>query len=358
MNASGVHHPIDPPRGLVADANRAVKRFAKRTLTSRWVSAAWAPFIRDCVTFVMLHRFAEPDYGLLGHERRAFKRVLEQLRRHRYAMLSVDEAVRRLMEGVDLPARSVVFTMDDGYRGALEQCADLFMAYDCPLTIFVSTGFIDGSCWLWWDQIEYICLTSSQKRLQQRWGAHTIELDLRDRRATILSLLHASEWCKTLPDDEKWQFIRSLARTAEVEIPDRAPPQYAPASWEELRALEKWGFSIGPHSVTHPVLPKTTDDKAQWEITESWRRVQQELTRPVPVFAYPNGSYGSREVDLVSALQFRAAVTTRGAYASGAVRSAPFEIPRFGYPELPEMLLMITSGLRGASLTFSGRTSL
>jgi peptidoglycan/xylan/chitin deacetylase (PgdA/CDA1 family) len=354
MNASGVHHPIDRPRGIVADANRAVKRLAKRTLTSRLASVAWAPFIRDCVTFVMLHRFAEPEYGLYGHDRKAFTQTLEQLRRHRYAMLSVDEAVRRLTEGTGFPKRSVVFTMDDGYRGALEQCADLFQAYDCPLTIFVASGFVDGSCWLWWDQIEYVCLTACRQMLRQNWGSRTIELDLSDRRAAILSLLRTTEWCKTLPDEEKWQFIKCLARTAAVELPERAPPQYAPVTWRELRALEARGFSVGAHTVTHPILPKTTDDQAQGEIIESWQRVRQELTRPLPVFAYPNGSYGTREIEILAMLDFRAAVTTRGAYASAERNMARFEIPRFGYPERPETLLMLTSGFRGIGQMLRG----
>jgi len=172
----------------------------------------------------------------------------------------------------------------------------------------------------------------------------------------MLSLLRVSEWCKTLPDLEKWQFIRCLARTAEVEIPERPPAQYAPLSWAELRAHEAKGFTVGPHTVTHPILPKTSDDDAQWEIAESWQRLRQEITRPVPVFAYPNGAYGTREMGILSALGLRAAVTTRGAYASRDLRNSPFEIPRFGYPELPEMLLMITSGLRGVSLALRGKT--
>jgi peptidoglycan/xylan/chitin deacetylase (PgdA/CDA1 family) len=352
MNASGVHHPIDRPHGLVADASRAVRRLAKRTLTSRWVSKAWAPLIRDRVTFVMLHRFAEPDRGILGHDREDFRKVLEQLRRQRYALLSLEDAVQRLLDGKGFPTRSVVFTMDDGYQGSLEQCADLFQAYDCPLTIFVATGFLDGACWLWWDQIEHICVTSGRRALEQQWAPRTIRFDLSDRRNTILSLLRAAEWCKSLDDDEKWEFIRRLARTAEVELPQQPPAKYAPISWKELRSLEARGFSVGPHTVTHPILPKTSDERARWEISESWRRVRQELAHPLPVFAYPNGSYGARAVEIVSALGLRAAMTTRGAYASSLdVRNARFEIPRFGYPELPEMMLMITSGLRSIGLS-------
>ncbi len=359
MNVSGIHHPIDRPRHSPLNTfKRTVKEAVKQTVISRWMSSAWTPLIRDRAPFVMLHRFAEPEHGLFGHDRTLFRRALERLRRDGYAMLTVTEAVHRLTEGRGFPRRSVVFTMDDGYRGALEQSVDLFQAYDCPLTVFVTTGFVDGSCWLWWDQIEYVCLGSRRTSIDVGWNDSIVRLELGDHRTTIDTLLQTCAWCKTLPDEEKWRFIRSLADAAEVEIPARAPAQYAPLTWSEMRALEGKGIAFGPHTVTHPILPKVDDRQAEWEIAESCARVRGELARPVEVFAYPNGAYGSRETDILARVGMQGAVTTRGAYASSAetdVASASrFAIPRFGYPETPDALVMITSGFRSIGLSFAG----
>ena len=51
--------------------------------------------------------------------------------------------------------RAVAFTMDDGYEDQGEIAA-LFGRFDCPVTIFLTTGFIDGSVVLWWDQLAEI----------------------------------------------------------------------------------------------------------------------------------------------------------------------------------------------------------
>jgi peptidoglycan/xylan/chitin deacetylase (PgdA/CDA1 family) len=245
--------------------------------------------------------------------------------------------------------------MDDGYRGAIEQCEDLLRAYDCPLTVFLPTGFIDGTCWLWWDQIEFVCLASGRASFDVPWNGSIFRLELRDRAAVIHSLLEICEWCKTLPDDEKWRFIRRLAEAAQVDIPRVAPPQYAPLTWPEARALEAKGVvSFGPHTVTHPMLPRTTDSASEWEITESWRRVRQELARPLPVFAYPNGAHGQREIDVLARLGLEAGVTTRGDYAAPTMSAgtrARFELPRFGYPEAPDPMLMIASGFKSIELS-------
>jgi peptidoglycan/xylan/chitin deacetylase (PgdA/CDA1 family) len=359
MNYSGIDHPIDRPlQSPLNTFKRTVKQAVKQTVASRWMASAWTPLIRDRASFIMLHRFAESEHGLFGHDRELFRRALERLRHDGYAMLTVTDAVHRLNEGQGFPRRSVVFTMDDGYRGALEQSVDLFQAYDCPLTVFVTTGFIDGNCWLWWDQIEYVCLASRRTSIDVCWNDSIRHLDLRDRRTTINTLLQTCEWCKTLPDLEKWRFIRALSDAAEVEIPARAPAQYAPLTWSEMRALEGKGITFGPHTVTHPILSTVGDRQAVWEIEESCARVRAELAQPAEVFAYPNGVYGSREINALARVGIQGAVTTREGYASSAqaevANASRFVIPRFAYPDTPDALVLITSGFRSIELLRAG----
>ena len=359
MNVSGIYTPLDAPRGAVGAARRTVARTVARTLSARWLAPAWAPLARERVAFVTLHRFAEPEHGLFGHDRELFRRGLERLRKDRYALLAVDEAVRLLAEGARFPERAIVLTMDDGYRGALEQSADLLEAYDCPMTVFVPTGFIDGTTWLWWDQVEYACLTSGRPRLQVEWDDRTVDLDLSTKDAAIRTLFRVSGWCKTLPDADKWRFIRRLAEVAEVTLPEQAPPAYAPLSWDEMRAYESRGvIRFGPHTVTHPILPRVTDAAARWEIEESWARVRAELKAPVDVFSFPNGAHGRRELDILRGTTMAGAVTTRSAYAAApndAIAGAGrFEIPRFGYPEAPHLLCLIASGFKRVEQTIKG----
>ena len=362
MNVSGLYDPIDGPRG---GSLHAAKRTVARTLSANWLAPAWAPLARERVAFITLHRFAEPDLGLFGHDRELFRRGLERLRHDGYALMSVAEAARRLTEGLGFAKRTVVFTMDDGYRGALENSADLFAEYDCPLTVFLTSGFIDGTTWFWWDQVEHACLASGQPRLRMEWDGRVIDLDLGSRRAKITTLLDVCAWCKTLPDEEKWRFIRALADAAGVELTNEAPEAYAPLSWDEARTFESRGvIAFGPHTVTHPILPRTTDAQAAWEITESWARLRAELRSPVDVFSFPNGAYGERELRLLAGTSLRAAVTTvpaytgaRGVALSGVTR---FELPRFSYPEAPDPLCLIASGFRSVEMALGrwrGRTA-
>ena len=347
LNVSGIPDPLaGKPPGPVATAKRAIAR----TLSSRWMAPAWAAIAQDRVAFLTLHRFAEPEAGVYGHDPAILRLALERLRRERYDLIGVSEALHRLTERTGFRKRSVVFTMDDGYRGALDQCADIFLAYDCPLTVFLTTGFLDRTCWLWWDQIEYICLTSGRASFNVEFEGGPVHVNLSTDRATTLSVLAICDWCKSVADERKWRFIHCLAQAAEVALPEHAPTHYAPVSWSGARALEKKGFFFGPHTVTHPILPRTDDRQAEREINESWSRVRSELQSPVSVLSYPNGDYGPREVELLAESGLAAAVTTRPAYPTssrnGLGGERRFEIPRFGYPESPELLILVASGFR------------
>ena len=109
-------------------------------------------------------------------------------------------------------------------------------------------------------------------------------------------------------------------------------------------------MTFGPHSVTHPVLSRTTDEAAGYEIAESWARLRAEARNPVPIFCYPNGGwgdFGEREIAALHALGFMGALASEPGYASAwAFRRSEdnrFKVQRFGFPdELPHMVQYVS----------------
>jgi peptidoglycan/xylan/chitin deacetylase (PgdA/CDA1 family) len=167
-----------------------------------------------------------------------------------------------------------------------------------------------------------------------------------------------------VPDVVKHEAIESLAMAAAVELPADAPRQYAPMSWDELRAAERDGMSFGPHTVTHPILARATDVQARFELTESWHRLRAEARQPLPVFCYPNGrliDFSDREVATLRALEFTGAVVGESGYAErldaggGADGGDPFRVRRFAYTEQGRELLQIVSGVEHVNQMLRGR---
>jgi len=170
------------------------------------------------------------------------------------------------------------------------------------------------------------------------------------------------ERLKGVPDGVKDELIRDLARLLEVKIPVVPPEEYAPMTWDQVRACARSGVTFGPHTVSHPILSKVGEGRSDYEIAESWRVVAHETDAAVPVFCYPNGTlsdFSSREKASVSRAGMTAALSTiEGSLessASGVAVPDRFALPRFPYSERKQRFVQIVSGLEASKAKMRSR---
>jgi peptidoglycan/xylan/chitin deacetylase (PgdA/CDA1 family) len=309
-------------------------------------------------TIFMLHRLRHPELGNEGHDPEVLRKLLSYLRRDRYALLPLDEIFARLQDGGQPLRRAVAFTLDDGYVDQAAVAAPIFAEYDCPATTFVTTGFLDGEIWQWWDQIEFVLLRTKRPELTVSLGERRIHYSLGAAAERQAASDDFAERCKEVTNAEREAAIVDLSERAQVELPRAVPPAYAPMTWAQLRACEARGMAFAPHTVTHPVLARTPADRSRWEIEHAWQRLRDEARRPLPIFAYPNGrdrDFGSGEIETLRDLGFRGAVTTEYGYASAdsSRRSddARFRVPRVPFwNRLPSMIYSASGAERVVQL--------
>lgn len=87
---------------------------------------------------------------------------------------------------------------------------------------------------------------------------------------------------------------------------------------EQINNLEKAGFEIGSHTLSHPDLTKLTTTEAQKQIFDSREKA---IT-----FCYPAGKYDATTVSLVQQAGYQMAVTTHFGIANQG--SSVLELPR------------------------------
>jgi peptidoglycan/xylan/chitin deacetylase (PgdA/CDA1 family) len=299
----------------------------------------------------MLHRFRLPGLDVEGPTIEQVRLGLELLRRRRYPVLGLEDLLGGL--GADRPGfrHAVAFTIDDGYAEQAEVAQGVFAAYDCPVTIFLMTGFLDGTHWPWWDQLEYAFDRTGRARITIELPAGPLRYDCGspiERRQAAQDLARR---CKDLPDDALRQVVRRVGQLADVELPAQAPAGYRPMSWEQARGLERKGTTFGAHTVSHPVLSRVDDARSRAEIEGSLARLRAELSRPVPLFCYPNGKaadFGPREQACLAELGLAGALAAERGYATwSAIRRDPraaYALSRFAWPDRPEEVLRYASG--------------
>jgi peptidoglycan/xylan/chitin deacetylase (PgdA/CDA1 family) len=339
------------PSGAWARPVSLFRRLLSRVAAADFLAPALRPLGRGLLAIFTLHRFTDPEHGVVGHDAAALRDNLAYLRRHRYRLLSMTDVLKLIEEGDGISRTpAVAFTVDDGHAGFARIAAPIFAEYDCPVTLFVPTGFLDGQLWLWWDRTAYLFSNTrcyslifqlGSERHSYRWSTpwerDVVRRDVADR-------------LEGVDAPEREAAIADLSEQLNVELPATPPPASAPISWDDVRRTAKLGVTFGPHSVTHPILPLATDEVCNWEIQESYRRLRQETDACVPVFCYPAGKAGRREFEAAQRAGLRAAVTTVPTYAAphGGREWGPlrrFALPRFPYPKDRAHVVNVAAGL-------------
>jgi len=343
--------PDSAPVAMSMATTRRLLRLSLLGLTLPGVRRALSPLRSGIGTIFMLHRLAEPGPAIGGSDPAELRRTLAFLRRRGHRLVSLPEMLRQLEAGAPGAELGTAFTLDDGYAEQVAVAGPIFAEFDCPATVFVTTGFLDGTLWQWWDKIEVVLQRTRARRVTVEigGGSHAYDLGSDAERRSAQDDFTAR--CKRVPDHAKHQAIRALAEAAGVDLPERPPEGYAPMTWDALRAWERRGLSFGPHTVTHPILSQTETDQCRAEILGSWERLREHAAEPVPVFCYPNGGpedVGVREHTIVREAGFAAALTTSVGYASvPEFRARPgnrFLLRRYPYPEDHRIAALYVSG--------------
>jgi peptidoglycan/xylan/chitin deacetylase (PgdA/CDA1 family) len=328
-----------------------LRKISRTVLSVSAVRNLFARLLRGNGVILMMHRFSDAELGIVGHDPPGVRRMLEFLRAERYDLVALDEMVRRLSGNGRPLDRTVAVTIDDGYLDQATIGASLFAEFDCPVTTFVTTGFLDGRLWFWWDKIRYVFRHTPRRDIRFEMASQEFTYTLveaGDRQRAALDLV---ERAKSVSEEEKEAALQRLSAAAETEIPDRPPAEFAPMSWDQVRACERQGMAFGPHTVTHPILARTSADQCRREIVESWKRLRTEVETPVPVFCYPNGQqgdFGQREIAVLQGRGFAAGVTAMHGYNSAATFQGDpgnrYALRRFGYSDSLRWMIQVLCG--------------
>ncbi len=118
--------------------------------------AAVYPNGYQVVPILTYHRFTPKGQGCdkLAVEERSFARQLAYLRDNNYSVISFTQLADFLEGKAAIPAKSVILTIDDGYRSAYDVAYPVLRRYRQKATIFVYSDFIGAGAGLTWSQMK------------------------------------------------------------------------------------------------------------------------------------------------------------------------------------------------------------
>ena len=186
-----------------------------------------------------------------------------------------------------LRGQDVALTFDDGYVDNLSNAKPLLEKFDCPATVFVTSGAVGQNREFWWDELERILLPPGDWNVLEKSDPSTSHSMYRNLCPRLQSL----------PPESRQYVLEQLTAGAS------ARPTHRPLSEDEVRRLADGGLvTIGSQGVTHSVLSALPEADQKTEIEESKARLEEITGLPVTRFAYPFGDrsdYTSATIGLV-----------------------------------------------------------
>lgn len=268
---------------------------------------------------------SEPDYNLLCVSPTKFRQQMLYLK-HNYQIVRFED------DWTQADSDAVVITFDDGYLDNLKYAVPILEELEIPATIFVSTGTIDQTRELWWDELEQILFSGDgfknsfqlkDSEFQCQWDTSTFEyrkncyMGLHYLMKNMINPEKREEWLKQL---WMWRGQNRNVRESNLTV-----------SSEDCKKLaESKVISIGAHTVSHPSLAALSLKEQEEEIRISIECLSQVLGKKITLFSYPFGvpevDFNDDTVDICKKYGILKAASTEVALWNTAVN--PYKIPR------------------------------
>ncbi|NJL59377.1 MAG: polysaccharide deacetylase family protein [Desulfobacteraceae bacterium] len=199
--------------------------------------------------------------------------------------------------------RAAAITFDDGYKDNFDIAGDILKKAGIPATFFIPVYPIDKGESYWWDQLYH---------LAQRDISEFLKWLKTSRHAHIITQQPVRLFCRSMV-----QYLNSLGNTERLAFLADITERFGSydgerllMTWDEIRRLQKDGFSIGSHSLSHIPLTDLTPDHAEIEIRDSKIALSEKLNTEISGFCYPRGACNADIALMAKEAGYEYAVTT------------------------------------------------
>jgi len=213
--------------------------------------------------------------SIYGHnpDSTLFKKTINWLIENEFRFITFEELLL-FKEGKININKGVWLSFDDGWKGNMQNVLPVLSKYNIEATFFVSTNLMIERCF--W-------LTELRKSKYNR--------------------IYKTEGYKKLPESERKRLFESL------DLPKKEESDSQFFSKEDLLYIAQ-KHTIGNHTHNHVICTNCTEMELEQELLESSNVFLSLLGYSPKIFAYPNGDYNQKTIEILKKQNFNFACTT------------------------------------------------
>ncbi len=272
-----------------------------------------------------------------------FERDLQYLVRH-FTPVSYAQIVAYRREGAPLPANAAVVTFDDGFTECESIVRPLLLKYDIPCIFFVIGSCVDNRSLMFRNKVALLLdHLGSLEDVERRDKLRVLKGPVGGDAVTWPAFEAWLGRCEAV-DGAKLDRICALLG---LDIPSYLDNRRPYLTSEQILRLQRDGFTIGAHTMTHPRLYRLDPSSIVREIVDSCTMVQRLTGTPEVPFAFP---FNGQRIDRGLVADLRAADPRIGlVFDTGGVAPDPWWVVnrisvdrpgngRTGRSNLPELI--------------------
>lgn len=207
----------------------------------------------------------------------------------RFRPISGADLIAAIAEEKPLPKNSVLITFDDGYRNNVTHAAPILRRKGIPAIFHLATDYVGSRSILWPDEILLRVLDWPEPVLTTPVG--TFRFSTTNTSSERLQIAwRIGQACKRIPAEARNEFLVFLRSETPPSPSHYDPEVHEFMNWEEACKLVEYGFEIGSHTRSHPILSGLSREAVAAELCESRTAIEQRTGSRCRVIAYPNGS--------------------------------------------------------------------
>ncbi|MCB0194727.1 MAG: polysaccharide deacetylase family protein [Anaerolineae bacterium] len=214
-----------------------------------------------------------------------FRKALDFFLQH-YTPICLSELLEHINKGSGLPDNAFFLTFDDGFRESYDVIAPILKEKGIPATFFLVTNWIDNKMLFYRHKASVLIEAlrkSGNPNLLEKVKAVFLSHDMQvtDFEAGILAINYYQQ-----------QMLDEIALVLEVDFDDYLIRNKPYLDCAQIHDLIEAGFTIGAHSVDHPLYSMLPLEDQLYQTRESVRYIKEKFSLNYGAFAFPYNDKG------------------------------------------------------------------